>query len=120
MIEGELIDLIKKIKNMKCENQNIELKAAKVDCPKRLYDTLSAFSTVLYEGKIVVCAEIPGIDITERPCYYGGVGKVKGSYIRVGDSEYLVHDRKFLRCWEFLQLPIRQNNILNRWLNQEY
>ena len=39
------------------------------------------------EGKSFVAAEIPGIDITLRPCYYGGKGKIKGSYIRIGDSD---------------------------------
>ena len=38
-------------------------------------------------GKNFVSAEIPGIDITERPCYYQGKGRLKGSYVRVGDSD---------------------------------
>lgn len=39
------------------------------------------------EGKLVVSAEIPGVEITQRPVYYAGVGKIKGSYIRVGDAD---------------------------------
>lgn len=39
------------------------------------------------DGKKIVAAEIPGIDLSERPCYYRGVGINKGSYIRVGDSD---------------------------------
>jgi len=39
------------------------------------------------EGKIVVSAEIPAVDISERPVYYRGVGRVKGSYVRIGDSK---------------------------------
>lgn len=39
------------------------------------------------EGKFFVSAEIPGIDITERPCYYQGRGRLKGSYTRIGDSD---------------------------------
>ena len=38
-------------------------------------------------GKLVVSAEIPGVEIIQRPVYYAGVGKVKGSYIRVGDAD---------------------------------
>ena len=34
--------------------------------------------------KFFVSAEIPGIDIAERPCYYKGKGRLKGSYVRVG------------------------------------
>ncbi len=39
------------------------------------------------DGKSIVSAEIPGIEITNRPCYYKGKGKIKGSYIRSGDSD---------------------------------
>lgn len=35
----------------------------------------------------IVSAEIPGIEITLRPCYYKGKGKIKGSYIRSGESD---------------------------------
>ena len=38
-------------------------------------------------GKIFVSAEIPSVDLSERPCYYKGVGRIKGSYIRSGDSD---------------------------------
>ena len=38
-------------------------------------------------GKHFVSAEIPGMDITARPCYYKGSGRLKGSYTRVGDSD---------------------------------
>ena len=34
-----------------------------------------------------VSAEIPGMDLTERPCHYKGQGRLKGSYIRSGDSD---------------------------------
>ena len=29
-------------------------------------------------GKSFVSAEIPGIDLAERPCYYKGTGRIKG------------------------------------------
>lgn len=38
-------------------------------------------------GKKFVSAEIPGIDLAERPCYYQGRGRLKGSYTRIGDSD---------------------------------
>lgn len=50
------------------------------------------FTSVVIDGKSLVTAEIPGIDITERPCYYGGVGRTKGSYIRSGDSDEPMSD----------------------------
>ena len=44
-------------------------------------------TVTMIDGKHFVAAEIPAIDISERPCYYRGKGKIKGSYIRVGDSD---------------------------------
>ena len=45
------------------------------------------FTVASFEGKTVVSAEIPGIDIVDRPAFYKGAGKIKGSYIRVGESD---------------------------------
>ena len=126
---------------MKTETQTVEVKAAHLGCPKRLYDTLSSFSnqdgggiilfgldeeqgfapvgvydlndlqkkvteqckqmtpqvravfTVAeYEGAAICCAEIPAMDLTERPCYYSGMGKAKGSFVRVGDADLPMTD----------------------------
>lgn len=38
------------------------------------------------EGKKIVSAEIPGIDVSQRPVYYKGKGRLKGSYLRSGAS----------------------------------
>lgn len=38
-------------------------------------------------GKTFVSAEIPGIDLADRPCFYAGKGRLKGSYTRVGDAD---------------------------------
>lgn len=132
----ELKEYLEIIQRTKCETQTLELKSANVDCPKKLFDTLSSFSnqddggTIIFgvdeeheynecgvydpqdlqkkineqclqmepvvrpllsvlekEGKTFVAAEIPGIDISERPCYYRGKGRLKGSYTRIGDSD---------------------------------
>lgn len=132
----ELLRLMGKIKELKSESNNIELKAAFKGCPEKLYDTLSSFSnqddggiiifgidekkdysicgvydvndlmkkvgeqckqmeppvralftTAIFNDKKIVSAEIPGIDYYERPCFYKGIGKYKGSYVRVGDSD---------------------------------
>lgn len=50
------------------------------------------FSVVEIKEKMVVAAEIPGVDIADRPTYYRGVGRVKGSYIRVGESDEPMSD----------------------------
>ena len=141
MLSEELIELAVTTKRLKAEGQSLEVKAAYVDCPKRLYDTLSSFSNqdgggvILFgldekqgfdivgvydlqdlqkkvteqcnqmvppvravftfaewNGKEICSAEIPSIDLAERPCYYSGAGKVKGSYIRVGDADLPMTD----------------------------
>lgn len=45
------------------------------------------FTLCEIDGKILVSAEIPGVDVSERPVFYKGVGRIKGSYIRVGESD---------------------------------
>ena len=39
------------------------------------------------DGKFFVSAEIPGADIADRPVFYQGKGRIKGSFTRVGDSD---------------------------------
>jgi len=45
-----------------------------------------------YKEKIIAAAEIPEIDIFNKPCYYSGKGKMKGSYIRVGEADLPMTD----------------------------
>lgn len=141
MLTEELLDLVRQTVRQKAETQTLEVKAAHVGCPQRLYDSLSAFSnqdsggillfgvdeskgfeivgvydlqdlqkkvteqcnqmeppvravfTVAEVEGIPICsAEIPAIDLTERPCYYRGAGRVKGSFIRVGDADLPMTD----------------------------
>jgi len=54
------------------------------------------------DGHTVVTAEIPGVEFARRPVYYKGVGRLKGSFIRVGDadepmSEYEVYSYEAFR-----------------------
>mgnify|MGYP001248461155 FL=1 len=39
------------------------------------------------DGKSFVSAEIPSVDLSDRPVFYKGKGRLKGSYTRVGDSD---------------------------------
>ena len=151
MREEELINLVRKVQKRQTEFQTIELKAAAVDFPKRIYDTLSSFSnqdeggiiifgvsekdgydiTGVYDvenaqrkameaceqmepcvraiftnaeidGKLVLAAEIPPVEYWSRPVFYKGAGRLKGSYVRVGDadepmSEYEVYSYEAFR-----------------------
>ncbi|MDR1939364.1 MAG: putative DNA binding domain-containing protein [Clostridiales bacterium] len=44
-------------------------------------------TTVVIDGMEIVSAEIPGVDISERPVFYNGAGRIRGSYIRVGEAD---------------------------------
>ncbi|MBR1373349.1 putative DNA binding domain-containing protein [bacterium] len=62
----------------------------------------AVFTVVEIDGKNIVSAEIPPVDITKRPCFYKGKGRIKGSYIRVGEadqpmSEYEVYSYEAYR-----------------------
>lgn len=44
-------------------------------------------TTTVFNGKTVVSAEIPEIDDFQKPCFYKGSGRLRGSYVRVGESD---------------------------------
>ena len=48
------------------------------------------FTVAAVAGKVVVSAEISECDIYEKPCFYKGAGRLRGSYIRIGDSDQLM------------------------------
>ncbi len=52
----------------------------------------AVFTLAAYQGKTICAAEIPAIDMAERPCYYRGAGRTKGSFIRVGDADLPMTD----------------------------
>ena len=87
------------------------------------------FTTLLKDGKAFVSAEIPGIDVADRPCFYAGKGRLKGSYIRVGDAdqpmtEYEIYSyeafrRKYqddIRPIEQATLRTLQTDLLEQYL----
>lgn len=45
------------------------------------------FTIAEYNGVIVVSAEIPECDSESKPCFYKPAGRIRGSYIRVGESD---------------------------------
>lgn len=45
------------------------------------------FSYVTIDDVNICAIEIPPIDISERPCFYAGKGRLKGSYTRVGTND---------------------------------
>lgn len=60
------------------------------------------FTSAEIDGKYVVAAEIPPVEYWLRPVFYKGAGRLKGSYVRVGDadepmSEYEVYSYESFR-----------------------
>ena len=45
------------------------------------------FTVAQINGKTVVSAEISECDVSEKPCYYRGAGKTRGSFVRVGEAD---------------------------------
>lgn len=60
---------------------------------KQMEPAVRALFTICeIDDKTIVSAEIPGVDISERPVFYKGVGRIKGSYVRVGESDELMSE----------------------------
>lgn len=71
-------------------------------CEQMTPKVRALFTNAVYNGKVIVSAEIPAIDASERPCFYSGSGRMKGSYVRVGEadlkmSEYEVYSYEAFR-----------------------
>ncbi len=66
--------------------QDLQKKVAE-QCKQMEPSVRALFTVCEIDGKVVVSAEIPGVDISERPVFYKGVGRMKGSYVRVGESD---------------------------------
>ncbi|MCL1872630.1 MAG: putative DNA binding domain-containing protein [Clostridiales bacterium] len=45
------------------------------------------FTVAQINGQTVVSAEISECDVYEKPCYYKGAGRMRGSFVRVGDAD---------------------------------
>ena len=45
------------------------------------------FTVTEYQGHTVVSAEISEVDTNDKPCFYKAAGRLRGSYIRVGESD---------------------------------
>lgn len=64
------------------------------------------FTVAEIDGKTVVAAEIAECDPYEKPCYYAGAGKIKGSRIRVGESDMPMTDAE-IYSYEAFRRKIR-------------
>ena len=61
-------------------------------CKQMMPQVRAVFTVAEIDGCPICSAEIPSVDLAERPCYYSGVGRVKGSFVRVGDADLHMTD----------------------------
>lgn len=59
-------------------------------CNQMVPPVRAVFTVAEVDGVNVCSAEIPGMDLSERPCYYKGAGRLKGAFIRVGDADMVM------------------------------
>ncbi|RDB58309.1 AAA family ATPase [Paraeggerthella hongkongensis] len=86
------------------------------------------FSVCKLGEAYVVSAEIPALDLADRPCYYKGKGKTKGSYKRVGEAdepmtEYEIYSYEAFRKKyqdDVRVIPHADLSSLNSTLLEEY
>ena len=62
-------------------------KRVKEQCDEMEPPVRALFSLCEFDDAVCVSAEIPSVDISERPVFYKGAGRIKGSYIRVGEAD---------------------------------
>lgn len=61
-------------------------------CNQMVPPIRAVFTDAIFNGAVICSAEIPASDMMDRPVYYSGVGRVKGSYVRVGDADMPMTD----------------------------
>lgn len=61
-------------------------------CNQMIPPVRAVFTVAELDGEFICSAEIPSADLMERPCYYSGAGRIKGSYVRVGDADLPMTD----------------------------
>lgn len=66
------------------------MKKVEAQCQEMTPVIRPLFSVASIDGKTVVSAEIQEIDNADKPCFYSGVGRLKGSYVRSGDADRLM------------------------------
>lgn len=70
-------------------------------CQQMVPQVRAVFTLAEYKGKLLCSAEIPAVDLSERPCYYAGAGRLHGSYVRVGDADLHMTDYEIYCCEAF-------------------
>lgn len=83
-------------------------------CNQMMPPVRAVFTTTNYKGVPICSAEIPGLDTAERPCYYKGAGRLRGSYVRVGDADLLMTDYELYSFEAFRKHAHDDERIIER------
>ncbi len=63
----------------------------------------AVFTFAQLDGYDICSAEIPGLDLPQRPCFYTGKGRVKGAFLRVGEADLPMTDYELYSFESFRQ-----------------
>ena len=88
-------------------------------CNQMVPPVRAVFTVAEIDGKNICSAEIPSVDIVERPCYYSGAGRTKGSYIRVGDADLPMTDYE-IYSYEAFRKHVHDDERIVERANMEF
>lgn len=101
------------------------------ECKEMEPEIRPLFTATNIDGKFVLSIEVPGIDVSQRPVFYRGSGRLKGSFVRVGDadepmSEYEIYSyeafrrriRDDLRPIENAKITFFKKELLDKYFNK--
>lgn len=71
-------------------------------------------TVAVIDGKTVVSAEIQEIDNFQKPCFYKGAGRLRGSYVRVADGDRLMTEYEVYSYEAFKQNIHDELRIIDR------
>lgn len=82
--------------------QDLQKKVAE-QCRQMEPPVSGLFTIAEMDGVYVCSCEIPALELAVRPCYYKGAGRLRGSYIRVGDGNLHMTDQEIYGFEAFRQ-----------------
>lgn len=71
-------------------------------------------TVAVVDGKTVVSAEIQEMDNFQKPCFYKGAGRLRGSYVRVADGDRLMTEYEVYSYEAFKQNIHDELRIIDR------
>lgn len=103
-------------------------KKVTAQCNEMIPKVRALFTCITIDNKTILSAEIPEINIANKPCFYKGKGRLTGSYIRVGDSDERMTEYEIYSYDAFRQkyqddiriLPDADSNLLDINKLKEY